>query len=527
MLHRLLTSLQSVFNPAVRHRPGGPRSQIADRGRTALCRRKTFTRWSQHDRRGWTLRGKFYGARGQFLGKQFSLSEGDLARGVVVLGWHATQSVLFPAIADRMRDGHSLVVTDLSGILQCHIQSVAATTGHLILVHNLDLPAISCALNPCDWIDNVDGARAVAAILLLSAHRRAPTGGVRRIRQAIDLLAACALHYQSFSEVLDARQDLARLIRELTRSQAPGVAELAASFRAPVLSEAEGMAKDLNLAHSVALTAFDIGLAPWANAAIRQIGGHSDLDLPAQLTGLPTVIILRCARRRVGIDSPYLEALLYALATRLAEATSAGSLPVGLILENLADLGRLDTLVRATSGRVPILAAAESIVQFDRFYPAREEAERTLAGLATQIVFGGCDQPTAEFVSRLGGGLLLPEDVTRLARDHAIVFAPGGDGDRAARVIFHGVPTPLSKREDWKLGQAQPRSITVIPRPPNARSTLASANGRPEPPSGRAEPSGGKTKRRAPTYDAIERLLADAPESPKAKDQDLWTNENW
>lgn len=158
-----------------------------------------------------------------------------------------------------------------------------------------------------------------------------------------------------------------------------------------------------------------------------------------------------------------------------------------------------------------------------------------LDGLATQIVFGGRDQPTAEFVCRLGGGLILPEDVTGLARDHAIVLARAGDEDRAARVIFHGAPTPFSKREDWKPHQAQLKSITVIPRPPNARSQPTQPSGRPHSSSKRAEPtssspiepSGGKTTGRVLVYDAIERLLADAPESDRKKDRALWTNENW
>ena len=199
-----------------------------------LCQRKTFRRCTQRvpgpDRRGWTMRGIFYGAQGQFLGKRFSLSEKDLARGVAVLGpdWQLFQGILFPAIADRMRHGHSLVVTDTSGILLCHIRTVAATTGHLILVHDLDRPAISCALNPCEWIDGVNEARAVAAILVSGAHRRAPAGGPRAIRQAIDLLAACLLHYRSFGKLLDARQDVPRLARELAHSQTPGVADLVA-----------------------------------------------------------------------------------------------------------------------------------------------------------------------------------------------------------------------------------------------------------------------------------------------------------
>lgn len=545
MRRRLLISLQAVWQCAVRRKRQKPRSE------TTLCRRKTFKRWGRPDHRGWTLRGRFYGAQGQFLGKRFSLSEEDLACGVVAFGGPATGSVLFPAIADRMRDGHSLVVTDTSGILLCHIQAVAATTGHLLLIHDLDRPAISCVLNPCEWIDGVNEASVMAAILVSGAHRRASTGSARAIRQAIDLLAACLLHYRSFGKLLDAQQDVPQLARELVHSQVPGVADLVAGLK--------GKTRDAGLAPDITAIAFDVGLAPWTNPAVREIGGYIDtfaapslhsglrlsvgLDLPTQLAGLPTVIILRYVRRQADIYGPYLGMLLYALAARLARAPSAGSLPVGLILENLADLGRLDTLIRYASRSVPILAAADSIVEFDRFYPAREEAERMLDGLATQIVFGGRDQPTAEFVCRWGGGPILPQDVTGLAQEHAIVLARAGGEDRAARVIFHGTPTPFSKREDWKLRQAQLKSITVIPRPPNASSKPSQPSGRPHSPPKQAEPAsarlrqssvelstepvGSKTKGRTPAYDAIERLLADAPKSDRKKDRDLWTNENW
>ena len=36
-----------------------------------------------------------------------------------------TQDVILPAIADRMRDGHSLIVTDVQGELQPYIEKIA------------------------------------------------------------------------------------------------------------------------------------------------------------------------------------------------------------------------------------------------------------------------------------------------------------------------------------------------------------------------------------------------------------------
>ncbi len=532
MRRRLLTSLQAAYQRAMKRRPQAPGSEAR------LCRRKTFKRWSQPDRRGWTLRGRFYGAQGQLLGKRFSLSEKDLVGGVAVLGpdWQLFQGILFPAIADRMRHGHSLVITDLSGSLQIHVESVAAATGHLILAHQIDHPAQSCVLNPCEWIDGVEEARSMATILVSGTRPGAPSGNRLATQAAIDLVAACALHYRSFVQAWDARQDLPGLVRELAHSQMPGVPDLVGGIRTLA-------AHDTNLLKA-AISAFDAGLAPWNDPVVREIGGDNGLDLAGQLTGVPTVVLLRFPSRRADRYGPHMGALLYALAaslTRLGVSRqdprapiAVGSLPVGFVLADWATLGCLDTLLRDARGYVSILATAKSIAEFTPFYPAREEAEQLPASLATQVVFGGCDQPTAKAVSRLGGGLILPEDVTELAREHAIILTPGSSEDRASRIVVHGVPTIFSERRDWKGVGTKTRSMTVLPRPLHAPTPPAPARRQPEPPSEQAMPTGqaaepprSQPRRRTAKDDAIERLLADAPESDRRKDQDLWTNENW
>jgi type IV secretory pathway TraG/TraD family ATPase VirD4 len=91
------------------------------------------------------------------------LSGEDIARGVAVFGPQGsgkTQCVILPAIADRMRDGHSLIVTDVQGELQPHIERIAGLTGHLLVVHNPSDAESSCAINLNDWVDNVADARA-------------------------------------------------------------------------------------------------------------------------------------------------------------------------------------------------------------------------------------------------------------------------------------------------------------------------------------------------------------------------------
>ncbi len=502
MIRRLLTRSPRTLSP----RPSP----------TVLCEQKAFQRWSEHDPWGWTLRGKFYGARGRFLGKRFCLGEEDLGRGVIVLGWHATDAVLLPAIADRMRDGHSLVVADFSGILQYHVQAVAATTGHLLLRHDPEIPATSCALNLCDWIEGVDEARAVAAVLLAGARRRNLQSNPDRRRLAISLMAACALHYRSFGDALAARQDTARLTEELLHSRTPGVADLMADWR--MLA-----AKNPKTAHRAAAAVLDVGLAPWAERRldhIREISDYSSLDLAGQLAAVPTVLVLRGVERRASVHGPYLGALLQALAThlhRIGRQRSEGefALPVGLILGDLPALVRLGFLVgepdQAHDPRISVLAAARSLVRLDPIYPDGDEVARLMAGLGVKIVFGGCDRRTAEFFGR---GPVLPEDLTGLDGDRAVIFAPGGDEGQDGQVVLHGRPLPFREREDWKLNQGQSKAFTVIGRPPGVRAAPRAAQAT-------ADPD------QAPRPDPIARLLADAPKSSKGKERNLWTNDDW
>ena len=203
------------------------RAQAKALGSAHLCGAKTFRRWKNHDPWGWTLRGQFWGAKGQRIGTRFCLSGEDIARGVAVFGPQGsgkTQCVILPAIADRMRDGHSLIVTDVQGELQPYIQKIAAITGHAVVVHNPSQPEGSCAINLCDWVDNVADARSMAAVLLSEAYGR---GDPFWARAAVNLLAACALHYPTFGQVLEARQHLHEMAKELAASQVPGAADLA------------------------------------------------------------------------------------------------------------------------------------------------------------------------------------------------------------------------------------------------------------------------------------------------------------
>jgi hypothetical protein len=317
------------------------------------------------------------------------------------------------------------------------------------------------------------------------------------------------------------------MAKELAASQVPGAAELSADFTGSMRTQ------EPKLALNIMAEAFNVGLAPWADPAVRRITSHTDLDLGAQLAGVPTVLILRCARRHSEAYGPYLGTILRVLTTRLddiGEGQPDGQLPipVGLILEEFPALGRLDSLVRdinlVRKRRISVLTAAQSLAQFDHVYPARGEADRLLAGLATKIVFGGCDQRTAEFFSGVSGQqtvalasvsrseqqrydsataslrsrpLLLPDDLIRPDRGHATVFAAyahaslgtgthaalgtGNEAGRAEQAIFHAQLTPFFRRKDWRLDRVQPRPPVVVPRLSHTPQSAGEPSGAQEP----------------------------------------------
>ena len=149
--------------------------------------------------------------------------------------------------------------------------------------------------------------------------------------------------------------------------------------------------------------------------------------------------------------------------------------------------------------RISILTAAQSLAQFDHVYHDKGEADQLMAGLATRIVFGGCDQRTAEYFSRASGqqtlavsslsrsggrsgrdsrdvgtaslrgrALLLADDIIRPDKGHATIFAAYGEGGRAEQVIFHAELTPFFRRRDWRMGEVQPKAPLVTPAPSRA-----------------------------------------------------------
>jgi type IV secretory pathway TraG/TraD family ATPase VirD4 len=439
-------------------------------------------RWIKPDPLGLTLKGRFWGQGGKFLGTQFCLDGEDVARGIAAFGTQGsgkTQAVILPAIADRMKANHSLVVTDVQGELTPYILAVAGITNHLVIVHNPSAPAESARFNVAEDIQTVIDAKAIAAVLLSSAKEDFWSNAGQ------NLLAGCLLHYPSIGAMMEARRDAKAMARELKDSRKPGVPDLTSDFYTSILSN------EPKLAMNIMATVFNQALAAWADEEVCRVTATSQFDA-ATLEVQPTVLILRSSRRHQDALGKYLGAVLRVFVTTLddfGEQQPGGMLPipVGLILEEFPSLGRLDSLVRdinlVRKRRISVLTAAQTLAQFEGIY-GRQGSEQLLAGLATKIVFGGCDQYTAEFFSRLSGqttiataslsehsgrtasekvsaslrgrALLLPDEIIRPAKGQATIFAatPG------VQEMFHADLTMFWQRKDWqrKLKKAEPKT---------------------------------------------------------------------
>ena len=68
-----------VYSTAFQRKPGEQSRRLLEQdqaqakalGSAHLCGARTFRRWRRHDPCGWTLQGRFWGARGQHLGTRF------------------------------------------------------------------------------------------------------------------------------------------------------------------------------------------------------------------------------------------------------------------------------------------------------------------------------------------------------------------------------------------------------------------------------------------------------------------------
>ncbi len=431
-------------------------------GSSHFCTPREYRRFRRPDADGLTLLGAFWGAgkrRLDFGRGQFCLSGEDIARGVLTLGSAGsgkTQAIILPAIADRMRTGHSLIVADPQGELMAHIQRIAAVTRHLVVIHD-PTSAAGPRYNLAADIRTVSDARAIAEVLVPPAH------GDHRFwsDSAAALLSACLIRFDTLGAIYQAMNDPKSLATTL-KSKRDDAALLANSFNASVNTDGK-VAANVIATLATALTG-------WASADVRANTSASDFDAEL-LTGGRTVVVLTCPGRMRAVYASYLGATLRKLMLDLdtlgERHGGALPVPVGIVLDEFPTLGRLDGLVADVNlvrkRRISIVIGAQTKGQFHLIYGA-EGTAALFTGLATQVIYGGCDAETAEFYSRVSGTataddanthlrqrpLLTVDEVITPQVGNCTVFARYVEAGHAAQVILNARLTRFYEREDWR-----------------------------------------------------------------------------
>jgi len=394
---------------------------------------------------------------------QFCLSGEDIARGILTLGGPGsgkTQGIILPAIADRMLSGHSLVVADPQGEITTHILKYAAVTRHLVVVHD-PTSAAGPRYNLAEGIDNVSDARAIADVLVPSA------AGDNRFwtDSAAALLAACLIRFDNLGDIYNAMNDLKALAKAL-KSKQDDAALLANSFIASVGSDGK-VASNVIATLATALTG-------WASIDVRANTSASDFDAEL-VVAQPTVVVLTCPGRMRAVYASYLGATLRKLMLDLDTIGERNKgplpVPVGVILDEFPTLGKLDSLVADVNlvrkRRISILIGAQTKGQFEMLY-GREGTQALFTGLATQVIYGGCDADTAEFYSKASGTattdantddpnshlrqrpLLTVDEVITPQVGNCTIFARYVETGFATQVILNARLTRFYERDDWK-----------------------------------------------------------------------------
>lgn len=451
-------------------------------GSAHLCTPHEFRRFTFEDEQGLTFRGAFWGQSGWSKkirrlddGKRgLCLSSEDLARGILAIGGPGsgkTQSVVLPAIADWMLAGRSMIIVDPQNELTAHINRLAAVTGHHVIIHD-PVSALSPRFNLSSHISDPSEARTIAD-MLLPAPDNGSSGFVWQ-ESVQSLLAACLLRFDNVGDILIALADIRRLARKLSENK-DDAALLATPFL--VSMKSDGILATQIVA-SLAAT-----LTGWADETVRASTAATDFAA-SSLMERPTTIVLTCPGRQRGTYARYLGTVLRKLMLdldRIGE-DNGGPMPapVAVVLDEFPTLGKLDNLVTDVNlvrkRHIAVLIAAQTIGQFHMIYGSPTTAS-LLAGLATQIIFGGCDQETAELFSRASGlaterlpvrfgqppqirqrSLLTPDEIQTPARGNATIFARYVTEAHASQVILFARLLRLYERVDW---QDRPAGIPV------------------------------------------------------------------
>jgi hypothetical protein len=435
-------------------------------GSSHFCTLREYRRFRRDDDDGLTLLGAFWGEDKRRLDAgtgKFSLSGEDIARGILTLGGPGsgkTQGIILPAIADRMSAGHSLIIADPQGEIITHVLRYAAATRHLVIVHD-PTATTGPRYNLAEGIGNVSDARAIADVLVPSAH------GDHRFwsDSAAALLAACLIRFDNLGDIYNAMNDMKALAKSLASGK-DDAALLANSFIASVGSDGK-VASNVVATLATALTG-------WASTDVRSNTAMSDFDA-SLIIEQPTVVVLTCPGRMRAVYASYLGATLRKLMLDLDTIGEQNKgplpVPVGIVLDEFPTLGKLDSLVADVNlvrkRRISILIGAQTKGQFHMIYGA-EGTQALFTGLATQVIYGGCDADTAEFYSKASGiattdanaddpnshlrqrPLLTVDEVVTPQVGNCTIFARYVEAGFATQVILNARLTRFYEREDWK-----------------------------------------------------------------------------
>ncbi len=322
-------------------------------------------------------------------------------------------------------------------------------------------------------IMNVSDARAIADVLIPSAH------GDNRFwsDSAAALLAACLIRFDTLGDIYNALNDPKALAEKLS-SKKDDAALLANAFIASARSDGK-VAANVVATLATALTG-------WASADVRANTSASDFGAE-MIVSQPTVVVLTCPGRMRAVYASYLGATLRKLMLDLDTIgeQNGGPLPVpvGVVLDEFPTLGKLDSLVADVNlvrkRRISILIGAQTKGQFHLIY-GQEGTQALFTGLATQIIFGGCDAETAEYYSKASGiatadankddpnshlrqrPLLTVDEVITPLSGNCSIFARYVEPNFATQVILTARLTRLYERRDWRERFAAAKNVEPL-----------------------------------------------------------------
>jgi len=429
-----------------------------------------YKRFRKNQQGGVNFYGRFHGDQTSpnkftYLGDQFSLSDEDAARGIITIGNPGSgksSSVILPIIYDSMRLRQNLVITDPQLELRKSIIQYAGVTGHRVIIHDPTSDKLP-RFNLARGIKTVSQAQSVADVLIPKDG-----GGSDGFwtKSAQNLLAACLLRYDNVGSIYNDFSNSKEMATKLGEFN-DDAQRLAGAFINSV-SDSDG-----KFATNVIAT-LSTSLAGWADEAIRASTETSDFRAEDLVNAdRPTVLVLACPGAERRVIAPYLGAVLTKMLYDLdsiGERQEDGQLPlpVKFVLEEFPALGDLSSVVEFANlvrkRRISFILACQTMGQLENIY-GRNGAETLLAGMAYQVIFGGCDQATAKYYSDVAGTgtkrkttdgktqerqrkLLTPDEIIRPPQGNCTIFGRYVTAEYATYIIILSRLTRIYERKD-------------------------------------------------------------------------------